>query len=148
MTDIPTVGRDVEVEVKIVAPPEAVFAFFVEPEKLTRWMGTACDIEPRPGGRLWCRLSDDDVVDGHYIELDPPHRLVFSWGWVGSENVPPGSSTITVELTPEGDSTTLRLTQSGLPSDVVDTHEQGWDYYLPRLMVAATGGEPTTEESP
>ena len=40
-----------ELEVRIQAPPETVFEFFVDPEKMTRWKGTEAELDPRPGGR-------------------------------------------------------------------------------------------------
>ena len=57
--------------------------------------------------------------------------------------VPVGSSTLEVELEPQGDGTLLRLTHSGLP-DAEETakHAHGWDHYLARLEIAARGDDP------
>ena len=57
--------------------------------------------------------------------------------------VPPGSSTVEIDLLPEGDGTMVRFRHSGLPSeDAVQRHGHGWDHYLPRLQTAAQGGDP------
>jgi len=32
------------------ASPETVFAFFTDPEKLTRWLAVEATLDPRPGG--------------------------------------------------------------------------------------------------
>jgi uncharacterized protein YndB with AHSA1/START domain len=37
-------------EIQIDASPETVFAFFTEPDKLTRWLATEATLDPRPGG--------------------------------------------------------------------------------------------------
>ena len=36
-----------ELEVRIEASPETVFAFFVEPEKMTRWKGSSAELDAR-----------------------------------------------------------------------------------------------------
>ena len=37
----------------------------------------------------------------------------------------------------------MRLTHRGLPdAESVAHHRQGWESYLPRLAIAATGGDP------
>jgi hypothetical protein len=57
--------------------------------------------------------------------------------------VPTGSSTVEIELVPNGMGTTLRFAHRGLPSDeAAQSHAHGWDHYLERLAVAARGGDP------
>ena len=54
-----------------------------------------------------------------------------------------GSSTIEVELVPDGDGTLLRFTHSGLPdADAAQAHAHGWDHYLERLAIVARGDDP------
>jgi hypothetical protein len=45
-------------------------------------------------------------------------------------------------LVPEDGGTLLRLTHSKLPPGVETVHAEGWDHFLPRLAVAAAGGDP------
>ena len=45
-----TVAEPIVREIDIDASPETVFAFFVEPEKLTRWLAVEAELDPRPGG--------------------------------------------------------------------------------------------------
>jgi uncharacterized protein YndB with AHSA1/START domain len=124
-------------ELRIAAPPETVFAYFVDPERMVRWMGTTADLEPRPGGRFHIDYNGKDVASGTYLELDPPRRVVFSWGWeMPGDPVPPGASTVEVTLTPDNGGTHLRLVHRGLPADAVDGHAEGWDYFLPTLLGA------------
>jgi uncharacterized protein YndB with AHSA1/START domain len=70
-----------ELEVRIQARPETVFEFFVDPEKMTRWKGTEAELDPRPGGRYRVGgIAGGATVVGEFVEIDPPRRLVFTWG--------------------------------------------------------------------
>jgi uncharacterized protein YndB with AHSA1/START domain len=144
--DATTETTSVDRTISIAASPEAVWEFFVDPEKLTRWMGQRADLDPRPGGIYRCEVIPGHTAAGEFVELDAPRRLVFTWGWEksGEEESPvrPGSSTIEVELTPDGDGTSLHFVHRDLPSDAsAASHAHGWDHYLPRLEIAAAGGE-------
>jgi uncharacterized protein YndB with AHSA1/START domain len=132
-------------EIEIAARPETVWEFFVDPEKATRWMGRSASLDPRPGGEYRVEVLSGNVASGEFVEVDPPHRLVWTWGWEpGSPSpVAPGSTTIEVELVPEGDRTRVLFTHSGLPdADAAQKHAHGWDHYLQRLETAAGGGDP------
>ncbi len=82
------------------------------------------------------------VARGEFKEVIPVSRLAYTWGWDGREKVPPGSSLIEVDLVPKNGSTLVRFTHSGLPPDEVRPHRDGWNYYLERLSIAATGRDP------
>jgi uncharacterized protein YndB with AHSA1/START domain len=137
-----------ERELTIAASPETVWQFFVDPEKATRWMGMKATLEPTPGGLYYCEVVPGYTARGEFVELDPPRRLVFTWGWEpgadgASSPVSPGSSTVEVELEPEGEGTRLRFTHRDLPSaESAQSHAHGWDHYLPRLETAAAGRDP------
>jgi uncharacterized protein YndB with AHSA1/START domain len=127
----------------IDASPETVWEFFVDPKKLMRWKGIKAELDPQVGGTYYCEVIAGHTARGEFVQLDRPNRLVFTWGWDGQEGVPPGSSTIEVELAPEGDGTSLRFVHSNLPTaEAVASHAHGWDHYLPRLEIAAAGGDP------
>jgi len=132
-----------ELEVRIQARPETVFEFFVDPEKMTRWKGTEAELDPRPGGRYRVGgIAGGATVVGEFVEIDPPRRLVFTWGWEGDDEVPPGSSTVEVTLTPDGDATVLHLVHRDLPVGQGPRHMEGWEHFVPRLVEAATGRDP------
>ena len=136
-----------EREITIAASPETIWEFLVDPQKATRWMGQSCSFDPQPGGEYVCHVIPGHTARGEFVELDKPNRVVFTWGWEAGEDgpntVPPGSSTIEIELTPEGDGTRLRFTHSDLPSkETADSHNHGWGHYLERLEIAASGGDP------
>jgi uncharacterized protein YndB with AHSA1/START domain len=129
--------------IAIDASPETVWEFFVDPTKLMRWMGIDAELDPQPGGIYRCNVIPGHTARGEFVELDKPRRIVFTWGWDGSDGVPPGSSTIEAELTAEGDGTSLRFVHRDLPdAEAVASHGHGWDHYLPRLELAAAGGDP------
>ena len=132
-------------EVAIAASPETVWEFLVDPEKATRWMGQSASLDPRPGGEYHVEVISGNVAVGEFVEVDPPHRLVWTWGWEPGTSMPvaSGSSTIEVELVPDGDGTLLRFTHSGLPdADATKQHAHGWDHYLGRLAIVARGDDP------
>jgi uncharacterized protein YndB with AHSA1/START domain len=127
----------------IDASPETVWEFLVDPEKLMRWKGINADLDPRPGGVYRCEVIPGHTARGEFVELDRPHRLVFSWGWDGNDGVPPGSSNIEIELSADSEGTSLRFVHRDLPNaEAVASHAHGWDHYLPRLELAAAGGDP------
>jgi len=74
---------------------------------------------------------------GEFVELDAPNRLVFTWGWENEERTPPGSSTVEIELTPDGDGTSLHFVHTLSSVESAESHSHGWDHYLPRLEIAA-----------
>jgi uncharacterized protein YndB with AHSA1/START domain len=82
------------------------------------------------------------VVEGAFVAIEPDARVVVSWGWQGHPRMPAGTTTVEFELVADGSGTILRLTHRGLPSEDVAIHRQGWDVFLPRLGVAASGGDP------
>jgi uncharacterized protein YndB with AHSA1/START domain len=129
-------------EVRIDAPPDAVFPFLTDPEKMVRWKGVEATLEPSPGGRYIVNVTGRNRAVGEYVEVDPPRRVVFTWGWEGDEQLPPGSSMVEIELIPDGDGTIVRLTHSGLPEGADAGQLEGWEHFLPRLATVASGGDP------
>jgi uncharacterized protein YndB with AHSA1/START domain len=129
-------------EVRIDAPPETVFAFFTDPAKLTRWKGRRASLDPRPGGVYRCEMGES-VARGEYVEVSPPTRVVFTWGWeAGRHGVAPGASRVEVTLEPDGTGTRVRLVHTALPPERRDSHRKGWTHYLGRLALAASGRDP------
>ena len=133
-----------EVEVRIAASPETVFDFFTDPDKMIQWMGRSAELDPVPGGNLRCDINGRHVASGSYVELDPPRRIVFTWGWEGDDaTVAPGESTVEVNLVPDGGGTQLRLVHRDLPNaESAERHSHGWAHYTQRLSAAAAGEDP------
>jgi uncharacterized protein YndB with AHSA1/START domain len=118
-------------EVTIDAPAEVVWAYLTTAEGLVRWVGPEATADPAPGGVLrWVHLNGATVV-GRFVELVPHRRLVFTYGWEdGRLGVPPGSTTVEIDLTEQDGTTTLRLVHHGLPPESVPDHQQGWAWFL------------------
>ncbi len=134
---------DIVREVRIEAPPHEVFPFFTDPDKMIVWKAVEATLDPRPGGIFRINVTGRDVARGEYVEIDPPRRVVFTFGWEAEATPePPGSTTVEVTLVPDGEGTLLRLVHSGVPEEVREGSTKGWDHYLQRLVVASEGGEP------
>jgi uncharacterized protein YndB with AHSA1/START domain len=133
----------IEREVRIEAQPETIFPFFTDPDLFARWGGVAT-LDPRPGGIFRMDVDGKNIARGEFVTVEPPHRVIFTWGWEAEDTlVPPGSSTVEVTLTPDGNHTIVRLVHRDLPSkESADSHAHGWEHYLERLQIVGTGGDP------
>jgi uncharacterized protein YndB with AHSA1/START domain len=127
--------------VHVAARPEQVFDYFTRPEAIVRWMGDYAVLDPRPDGEFTLDINGVPVR-GRYLEVEPPRRLVISWGHAGSERLPPGSSTVEVTLTPDEKGTLVRVEHRDLPELEAAQHALGWQHFLDRLVVAGAGGDP------
>ncbi|HUG06405.1 MAG TPA: SRPBCC domain-containing protein [Candidatus Limnocylindria bacterium] len=131
--------KAIEKVIRIAARPETVFRLLIDPKEYVRWKGKVAELEPRPGGTYRVDFIEKGLVVGKYVEVVPGRRVVFTWGWDGNEVVPPGSSTVEIDLEPDGEGTRLRLVHRGLPEGAIATHREGWDFFLPRLTNVAEG---------
>jgi len=136
--DVVTVQRTIK------ARPATVFSFFTDRDRWLSWQGISAEIDPRPGGVFRMNVRGDGWASGRFVAVEPPHRIVFTWGWEGEESpVPTGSSTVEIVLEPDGDDAThLTLVHSGLPLPAVEMHRDGWNHYLERLAIRSAGDDP------
>ena len=130
--------------------PETTFSYFTDPEKHCRWQGVEAELDPRPGGVYRVALAPQVWIVGEYLEVEPPHRLVLSWGVESSiglpgcfQPVPPGSSTVEIRFVPDGEGTIIRVRHMDLPTeDARWGTAVGWNGFLPRLVTILEGGDP------
>jgi uncharacterized protein YndB with AHSA1/START domain len=128
-------------EVVIRASPSTIYPFLTDPAQHVLWMGTEADLEPYPGGKYRVLALGVHPGVGEFLEVVPNEKVVFTFGWDEPDHpIPAGSTEVEITLIPEGEKTRVRLTHRGLPEDAITDHENGWDFYLNRLAVAATGG--------
>ena len=139
---MPIVSERIVQEVQIEVSPETIFEFFTDPQKMLRWQGMEANIDPKPGGTYHVKMKATHTAIGEYVAVEPPRRVVFTWGWESDENIPPGSSTVEITLEKKGGSTLVRLTHSDLPEPARQPHADGWAHYLERLVVVGAGGDP------
>ncbi len=149
----------VEMSVHIAATPENVFPYFTDPARYVQWMGSEAKLEPVPGGTYRVHMSDGFRAAGTFLQIDPPHRLAFTWGFADDDAaqhvkheqteassgsaMPAGSTRVTVTLDAADGGTRLTLRHDDLPtSELRDGHRVAWQTYLPRLAIRAAGGDP------
>lgn len=72
-------AEPVTASVHVAADPGVVFEYFTRPEAMVRWIGEYAVLDPSPGGEFTLDIGGV-AVRGQYLEIDPPHRLVISWG--------------------------------------------------------------------
>ena len=121
----------------IKAAPEVVFPYLTDPALIIKWIGVRAELDPQPGGVFLLDMGDV-VARGAYLAVEPPYRVVFSWGIPGDDALPAGGSTVEVVLTPDGEDTMVVLTHRGLPSSFMDMHRAGSEHRLGLLRVAAS----------
>jgi uncharacterized protein YndB with AHSA1/START domain len=129
----------IERQIRIAAPPETVFEFFTDPQKMLQWLGREVTVDLRPGGLIRIDHNGRDIARGEFLEVVPGRRLVFTWGWEagGDSSVPPGSTTVEIDLLPDGDGTIVRLRHWNLPAASRQMYERGWELHLTDLQKTA-----------
>jgi uncharacterized protein YndB with AHSA1/START domain len=133
----------VEKRLFIDAPPARVYELLTDAELLVEWMAPVAEVDPTPGGAVtWTHLNGDRVV-GTFVELLPARRVVFTYGWDREDvGIPPGSTTVEIDLRPRDGGTELHLVHRGLAGPMADAHSGGWSNYLARMAVVAEGRDP------
>jgi uncharacterized protein YndB with AHSA1/START domain len=117
--------------VDIGAPVDVVFAYFTDSALWAAWWGAGSAIDARPGGRMSIRHNNGVEVVGEVLEVDPPRRIVFTYGYATSAQVPKeGGSQVTIALEPQGTSTRLHLLHAFAEIAHRDPFVQGWRYQL------------------
>jgi uncharacterized protein YndB with AHSA1/START domain len=128
-------------QISIDAPAAMVFKYLIDPDLMCKWMGQNCIFEPFEGGEYRCEINENIVAGGKVLEVVQDSKIVYTFGWEGEENpVTIGSSKVEITLEESNGSTLVNLVHSEL-NGAVEEHGGGWDHYLARLAVAATGGD-------
>src|SRR4029453_1193408 len=79
--------------IRIEAKPDEVFPYLTDASLMVRWMGDWADLAAEPGGAFAVDI-DGTPGRGEYRVVEPPNRVVFSWGVPGNDVIPAGSSTV------------------------------------------------------
>ena len=96
---------------------------------------------PRPGDAFHLEL-DGTVIAGHYIEVDPPHRLLIGWDRQETDEVTPTPALIEITLTPTRDGTDVTVQMSGLRAEDAAFYQQLWASHLDGIAAVLAGTEP------
>jgi uncharacterized protein (TIGR03086 family) len=127
-------------------PPDEAFALVTEPERLRRWQTVSAYVDLRAGGGYRWTITPGHVAAGTYREVEPGRRLVFGWGWEGSDDLGPDASTVTVTLEPAEGGTLVTLVHEGLDAEQAAAHAEGWSHYFERLEKLAATGDAGSDE--
>ena len=124
------------------APVEAVFDAFTSEEVMRRWWHAdpnwetpVAEVDLRLGGavRVVMRNPHDGAEyggGGVYTEIDPPHRVAFTWLWDDNDT----RQLIEIDFEEADGVTRVRFTHSGLwNEEAVRSHEEGWNTALDNL---------------
>jgi uncharacterized protein YndB with AHSA1/START domain len=127
---VTALAHQLERTILIEAPPATVFRYFTDSDRRAAWWGQGSTIDPRPGGRVFVRYPDGTEATGEVVDVDPPSRITFTYGYL--KNAPgPGESRVTITLERAGrHGTRLRLTHDFADPAHRDHHVQGWRYQL------------------
>ena len=139
---------EIVVEQRIAAPPSTVYRYLTESDKWKLWQGVDAQLDARVGGIFSMLMGNGMNARGQYVELVPNERVVFTWGWVDQPGIPPGSTTVDISLAADGEGTLLVLTHRSVSDEEAPMQRIGWNHYLPRLALAASGGPLDPDEGP
>lgn len=153
----------VVIERIIPAPPHQVFQAWLDPELLTQWLAPGslkvmrAEVDGRVGGRfrVWQGNGEESAggFEAEIVELVPDERLVFNWGFVGTDRISiaaarlPAATVFDSLLTLTFDSaignyTRLMLVHERLGAlseampEVAALVESGWSMVLAKLAVS------------
>ena len=133
--------QEVRREIYIEASPETVFALLTDATEIKKWQAEIVDADPVPGGIFRLAESGGMQIEGHYVEVVPCSKVVFTWGGIGG--VAPGQSTVEFLLEQRDNGTLVRVRHYNLPASSVDAHDQEWAHGgLPKLKAVAEGRDP------
>jgi uncharacterized protein YndB with AHSA1/START domain len=136
---------------RITASPDVVFAAWTDPKHLAEWWGPkgftnqACEADARVGGVIHIEMrGPDDVVHpmmGRFVQIDRPHRLVFTAAPVdeGGEPSMEVLNTVTFTKIDEGTEVALIARVTSTTPDAprfLSGMSQGWSQSLDRLTAS------------
>ncbi|MDN5725326.1 MAG: SRPBCC domain-containing protein, partial [Propionibacteriales bacterium] len=129
----------VETDIWIPVPPEVAFTLVTDPVRLRRWLIIAGTIDVRVGGEVHLVVAPGAHAVGRVTAVEPARRFTYTHGWLGSDEMPPASTTVEVLLDPEAEGTRITVRHHGLPVGYEDMAD-GWSDFLRRLAHTAAGG--------
>src|SRR5258708_31265484 len=89
-----------EKSVLVPLSADETFALITEPDRLRRWQAITARVDLRAGGEYRWTIIPGHAARGRFTEVEPGRRGVFTWGWEGAADLPPGASTLTITLEP------------------------------------------------
>src|SRR5215831_12390076 len=127
---MPELPYNLERTVLIQATPETVFRYFTDSARWAKWWGEGSTIDAHASGKVHIRHPGGVETLGEVLEITPPERIVFTYGFASGKPIPPGSSRVTIRLQPDEGGTRLHLLHELADEAVRNDHVQGWRYQL------------------
>ncbi len=139
-------------EIYIRTTPERLWQAITDPETRARYQfGARIESDWAPGSdyRVVHSGGAGALIEGENVEVDPPRRLVQTMRAVWDDDVArEGTSRVTWEIEPVGDSCRLTVTHDQLRADADEHVYGGWPMILSGLKTwLETGAELTTPGS-
>jgi uncharacterized protein YndB with AHSA1/START domain/DNA-binding transcriptional ArsR family regulator len=131
-------------EIYIKTTPERLWEAITDPEMRAKYsFGVKTESDWTPGSGYEASVPGViDIASGENLEVDPPRRLVQSFTALWSEDVKrEGTSRVTWEIEPVGDSCQLTVTHDQLPEDANPELYGGWPQILSGLKTLLETGE-------
>ncbi len=140
-------SASVSTSVVINAEPATVWKFMSDQARFLSWMTSVPGMpapsgsmfEPKPGGVLRILFPNGGAAKGSVVEIDPPRKLVFTWGYdpdVAKTGLGPGSSRVELTIRAVDGGTLVTLTHTGpMSEELAKGHEQGWRHSLSQLAL-------------
>jgi uncharacterized protein YndB with AHSA1/START domain len=135
----------VVVERLINASQQTLFEMWTDAEKISSWLASSAEIEPREGGKVMLEMGrkvdhpDAPFINNaHFRAFEPYSHLELTWGFEAeSVGLPVESSLVSVDFIPQGEGTIVRVEHSGLPIGRDGTpfsERAGWNSFLDDLQ--------------
>lgn len=132
-----------ERQIRVRASSAVIFPYFIDPGKMMEWQGIAVELDPKPGGVYWVNVTGRDIIRGEFVSIEPDRRIVLKWGWeTPGHPIKPSSTDVEVTLTEEGETTRVLVRHAGIPQEHRLQMGVGWQHYLTRLALVASGRDP------
>jgi len=146
----PPTGPTIQIRRLFDATRDRFFAACTDPDRISQWLCRApgyktehLQFEVRVRGRYLIRntsaAGDIHSIRGEFREVQPPSKLVFTWGGtsiLASGAAPPkmDDTLVVLEFFERGTQTEVLLTHYGLPTDELRAdHTQGWNICFDNL---------------
>lgn len=154
MTDIIAQGEfgtliepaTLKIERRLPGPAERVWRYLTDSNLRRQWLA-AGDITLEAGAAFQLTWRNDELtdppgqrpdgfsaehsMDSQIVEVEPPHKLVFTWG----------DGTVSFELTPLGEDVKLTVIHTRLPDrNMTLMVGAGWHAHLDLLVAKVSGG--------
>ncbi len=135
-------------EIYIKTTPERLWhAITDDQQRRAYWFGVGVTSEWSVGSSYVAGspMSPTPIFQGENLEVDPPHRLVQSFNALWSDEVRnAGTSRVTWQIEPIGDSCKLTVTHDQLPEGANEQVYGGWPQVLSGLKTLLETGEMLT----